>query len=103
MKNLSCNRTCDAMRVKTPPLNGVVMPRDICCEIAIGSKYESGAYGARAQKRRRAQQLNLRRKAATPSKAQPSRDIVEPPSGTPAAPMMSVKFWFGNPVPHVHT
>ncbi len=38
MKNLSCNRTCDAMRVKTPPLNGVVTPRDICCEIvAIGA------------------------------------------------------------------
>jgi hypothetical protein len=26
------------MRVKTPPLNGVVTPRDICCEIvAIGA------------------------------------------------------------------
>ena len=41
----------------------------------------------------------MHRKAAKPSKAKPSRETVEPPSGTPAPPMMSVKFWFGNPVP----
>ena len=43
-------------------------------------------------------QLNLRRKAAKPSKAQPSRETVEPPSGT----MINVKLWFA-PSPHVHT
>ena len=45
----------------------------------------------------------MRRKAAKPNKAKPSRETVVPPSGvgTPD-PMMSVKFWFG-PVPHDHT
>jgi hypothetical protein len=31
----------------------------------------------------KSQQLNLRRKAAKPRKAQPSRETVVPPSGTP--------------------
>ena len=51
-------------------------------------------------------QPNLRRKAAKPNKAQPSREIVEPPSGTlgpGTGPIWSVKFWFGNPDPHVHS
>ena len=46
----------------------------------------------------------MRRTAAKPSKAKPSRETVEPPSGTVVgATIWSVKFWFGNPAPHVHT
>jgi len=49
---------------------------------------------------------NFRRKAAKPNKAKPSRETVEPPSGagggTPNDLILSVKFWFGNPVPHDH-
>ena len=44
-------------------------------------------------------------KAAKESKPKPSRQTVEPPSGTlgpGTGPIWSVKFWFGNPVPHVH-